>query len=137
MCVGRIYLVRLLEGLQRNMTRASDIDPTSLLPLTPVAFDILLALLAGEAHGYAIMRSVRERAGGQTGLPAGTLYRALSRLVDTGLIEETEDPPRATADERRRYYAVTKTGRQVASAEAHRLESLLGTARAHGLLQQS
>lgn len=119
------------------MTRTPEPDPTSLLPLTPVAFDILLALLAGEAHGYAIMRSVHERTGGQASLHAGTLYRALSRLVDKGLIEEVEDPPGATDDERRRYYAVTKMGRQVASAEARRLESVLGAARAHGLLRQA
>jgi len=118
------------------MTRVPDIDPTSLLPLTPVAFDILLALLAGEAHGYAIMRSVHERTQGQTTLHAGTLYRALSRLVDAGLIEEAEDPPHQTGTERRRYYGVTKVGRRVAAAEARRLESLLGAARAHGLLRE-
>lgn len=109
-------------------------DPSDLLPLTPVAFDILLSLLEGDAHGYAIMRGVQERTGGATNLHAGTLYRALSRLVDASLIEELDEPPEEDSDERRRYYRVTGLGRKVASAEARRLESQLGAARAHGLL---
>ena len=93
------------------------------VPLTPVAFDILLALLDGASHGYAIMRSVEERTGGATSLHAGTLYRALSRLVDAELIREVDEPPEAGADERRRYYRVTETGRAAAAARefAHAL----------------
>ena len=109
-------------------------DPTELLPLTPVAFDILLALLEGEAHGYAIMQSVQQRTDGATSLHAGTLYRALSRLLDADLIEELAELPPHASDERRRYYCVTGLGRRVAAAEARRLESQLGAARAHGLL---
>lgn len=116
------------------MTPTDDFEPTELVPLTPIAFEILLALLDGQAHGYAIMRSVEERTEGSTSLHAGTLYRALARLVDGGLIEELEDPPEESADERRRYYRVTPAGREAASAEARRLESQLGAARAHGLL---
>lgn len=108
-----------------------------LVPLTPIAFDILLALLDGEAHGYAIMRSVHERTGGATSLHAGTLYRALSRLVDGGLIREVDDPSSGAGDERRRYYGVTREGRLAAAAEARRLESQLGVARAHGLLKST
>lgn len=108
--------------------------PDELIPLTSVAFDILLALLSGVAHGYAIMRAVEDRTGGATSLHAGTLYRALSRLVATGLIEELAEAPDDESDERRRYYRVTGLGRAVAAAEAKRLESQLGAARAHGLL---
>lgn len=103
-------------------------------PLTPVSFDILLSLMEGEAHGYAIMQAVHERSGGATNLHAGTLYRALSRLVDGGLISELDDPPEADGDERRRYYRITTAGRAAAATEARRLESQLGAARAHGLL---
>jgi DNA-binding PadR family transcriptional regulator len=110
-------------------------NKTPLAPLTPVAFDILLALLDGAAHGYAIMRSVHDRTGGATSLHAGTLYRALSRLVDTGLIEELDEAPEADSDERRRYYQVTEQGRAAAAQEARRLEAQLGAARAHGLLE--
>jgi DNA-binding PadR family transcriptional regulator len=113
---------------------SSKTDPTDLLPLTPVAFDILLALLDSEAHGYAIMQAVQERTSGATSLHAGTLYRALSRLVDSELIEELDELPSHASDERRRYYRVTGLGRRVAAAEARRLESQLGAARAHGLL---
>lgn len=116
------------------MRHDDDFDPAALLPLTPIAFDILLALLDEDAHGYAVMRAVEARSGGRTNLHAGTLYRALSRLVDVGLIAEVEEPPVESSDERRRYYRVTSEGRVVAAAEARRLESQLGAARAHGLL---
>ena len=115
-----------------DTTDGGDVDV--LLPLTPIAFDILLSLLGGDAHGYGIMRAVEERGPGATSLHAGTLYRALSRLVTTGLIEEREESPAGAADERRRYYGVTPLGRRVAAAEARRLEGQLGAARAHGLL---
>jgi DNA-binding PadR family transcriptional regulator len=116
------------------MSPTDAFDPAEMLPLTPVAFDILLALLDGDAHGYAIMRAVQERTEGETSLHAGTLYRALSRLVDAGLIEELTEVPPEASDQRRRYYRVTRRGRRVASAEARRLDAQLGAARAHGLL---
>lgn len=109
------------------------VDPNELLPLTPVAFEILLSLSKEDRHGYAIMQAVEDRTAGATSLHAGSLYRALARLVDTGLIQEM-DPPAEETDERRRYYRLTKLGRQVAAAEANRLESQVGAARAFGLL---
>ena len=105
-----------------------------LLPLTSVAFEILLSLSGEDRHGYAIMRAVEERTEGGTSLHAGSLYRALARLVDSGLIEELDAPPEENADERRRYYRLTRLGRQVGVAEAQRLESQVGAARAFGLL---
>lgn len=102
--------------------------------LTPTSFDILLALLEGASHGYAVMRAVEARSGGETRLHAGTLYRTLSRLADAGLIEEVAPPADEEADERRRYYRVTAEGREAATTEARRLEQLLGAARAHGLI---
>lgn len=116
------------------MTSTRRTDPVERLPLTPVAFDILLSLLEDDAHGYAIMRSVEKRSGGATSLHAGTLYRALSRLVDDGFIAELEDAPEEGADGRRRYYRITPSGREVAAAEARRLERQLGAAREQGLL---
>lgn len=115
------------------MTTTDDLD--DVLPLTPIAFDILLTLLDEEAHGYAIMRAVEERWSGTRSLHAGTLYRALSRLVDNGLITELDESPEESADERRRYYRVTARGRKAAQAEARRLERRLGVARARGLLE--
>lgn len=110
-------------------------DIHELLPLTPVAFEILLSLSGEERHGYAIMRAVEERTAGATSLHAGTLYRALARLVESGFIEEMEERPDPDGDERRRYYRLTALGRKVAAAEARRLESQVGAARDFGLIR--
>ena len=76
--------------------------PDAFLPLTPVAFEILLALADGERHGYSILQEVEQRSGGAVSLHAGSLYRALARLLETELIEELSDAPvREHTDERR------------------------------------
>ena len=107
----------------------------SFLPLTPVAFEILLALADGEQHGYSIMREVDRRSSGAVTLHPGTLYRALARLLESGLIAELDErPDPAHDDERRRYYQLTDRGIAVARAEAQRLESQLSAARARRLL---
>lgn len=113
------------------------IDPESLLPLTPVAFEILLSLAHEDRHGYHIMQAVEARTGGRITLHAGTLYRALARLLDVGLIVELEERPQADTDERRRYYRLTKLGRDVAQAEAARLESQVRAASAAQLFRRS
>jgi DNA-binding PadR family transcriptional regulator len=104
------------------------------LPLTPVAFEILIALADGEQHGYRIMQDVNARAGGVVTLHAGTLYRALARLLEQSLIKELAERPVAD-DERRRYYRLTERGIAVARAEASRLASQLEAARARRLLE--
>ena len=67
--------------------------PDALLPLTPVAFEILLALADGERHGYSILQEVETRSGGAVSLHAGSLYRALARLLESGFIEELAESP--------------------------------------------
>ena len=110
--------------------------PESFLPLTPVAFEILLALADGERHGYSILQEVDQRSGGAVSLHAGTLYRALARLLETELIEElSEAPDPKHDDERRRYYRLTARGIAVAKAEIVRLEGQLTAARARRLLK--
>ena len=104
------------------------------LPLTPVAFEILLALADGEQHGYRIMQEVNARSGGAVTLHAGTLYRALARLLEQALIEELAARP-AEDDERRRYYRLTDRGLAVARAEASRLAGQLEAALARRLLE--
>jgi DNA-binding PadR family transcriptional regulator len=112
-------------------------DAASLLPLTPVVFEILIALAAGEQHGYAIMQDVGRRTEGRIDLHPGTLYRALGRLLDGGLIEELDERPPADADdERRRYYRLTVFGADVARAETARLEAQVAAARARRLLRK-
>jgi DNA-binding PadR family transcriptional regulator len=86
---------------------------------------LLLALLDGEQHGYALMRQVEELSGGTVRMGPGTLYGTLNRLVADGLIVETTDRiPRADGD-RRRYYELTTGGRAAALAELARLQSIL------------
>lgn len=102
------------------------------LPLPPVWFDILLALAAGDLHGYAVMQEVSRA--GDASLHPGTLYRALARLLECELIAEVTERPVAGDDERRRYYRLTALGRAVARAEGARLTRQLERAHAVKLL---
>lgn len=105
------------------------------LPLSPAAFSILLALKAGEKHGYAILREVTEQSDGALKLLPGTLYNLLKRMLEDGWIEELEErPDPALDDERRRYYRLTGLGERVVALEAERLAGLLRTAQKHGVL---
>jgi len=109
----------------------------SFLPLTAVVFEILLALSDGDLHGYDIMREVENRSGGSVVLHAGTLYRALHRLLREKLVEERGDHAADSTDARRRYYGLTALGRAVAVAEARRLASQVQAARSRRLLKGS
>jgi DNA-binding PadR family transcriptional regulator len=105
------------------------------LPLPPAVFHILLALAAGERHGYGIMREVEALTAGRVRLGPGTLYRSIQRLLAAGLIAEAEErPDPALSDERRRYYRLTDRGRRLAAAEAQRLADLVRVARTRRLL---
>jgi len=108
-------------------------EAQALLPLTPAALHILLALADGERHGYAIMRAVEERSGGEVRLAPGTLYGAIKRMLDQGVVEELEGH-RSEEDERRRYYRLTRYGREVVREEVARLERLVETARGTRLI---
>jgi DNA-binding PadR family transcriptional regulator len=110
-------------------------DPGDLLPLTPVVLNVLLALADGERHGYGIMLEVRERTGGRVRLGPGTLYGAIKRLKEGGVIEESGqrlDPGEVPDDERRRYYRLTGFGGEVLAAEVERLDGLVRAARRKG-----
>jgi DNA-binding PadR family transcriptional regulator len=107
----------------------------SFLPLRPIEFQILLSLSGGERHGYGMLRDASERMGSAVQWGVGTLYRALKRLVEQGLIEATDRRPAADEDdERRNYYRITTLGQQVARAEAERLELLVRAAKSSGVL---
>ena len=124
------------------MNKQAKSNPTekpveSLLPLTPAVFHILITLADGEAHGYAIMQEVGRRSGGSVRLGPGTLYGAISRLLDDGIIEETEDRPDPEMDDtRRRYYRLTKFGARVLAAETERLAGLVKAARSTKLVRK-
>jgi DNA-binding PadR family transcriptional regulator len=108
-------------------------------PLTPAAFHVLLALAAGNAHGYAVMRFVEQLTRGTVRLGPGTLYRTIGRLLADGLVEEAEagevgerDAPH---EARRRYYRLTAAGRRAAEAEAELIGRLAAAAAEAGLLR--
>ena len=111
-------------------------DPASLLPLKQSIYRVLLAMPDGESlHGYAIMQAVSEMTQGRETILPGTLYAALARMVDDGLVE-AEDAPAgdASGGPARRYYRRTSFGRAVARAESERLRALLDIAVAQRII---
>ena len=144
--------------------REPAVNPRSFLPLTPLAFQVLLALADSERHGYGIIREVDERTDGLIRLRTGTLYTLLQRLLDEDLVEPTPSPIEAAGraersgrsgpaqrsapggvqgsppikdDDRRKYYKLSALGREVLAAEARRLESLLGEARRKQIISRT
>ena len=105
-------------------------NPETFLPLTPAVFHILLALSDEERHGLGIMADVEERTGGAVQLGPGTLYGTIKRMAASKLIEESGRRPAPQDDDtRRRYYKLTKLGRQVVRMEAERVQLLVGVAK--------
>ena len=123
-------------GMDRSRRRSD-----SRLPLRTVEFHILLSLAAGERHGYGIIQDIQAR--GEASVPdVGTMYRALARMAESGLIaaaptaKDSGDEGRR-GDERRNYYRITDKGLRVAKAEARRLQALTRAARIGGLLEKT
>jgi DNA-binding PadR family transcriptional regulator len=124
--------------MRKRKGAAKEVDPEALLPLTPAMFEILVALADGERHGYAIMQEVELRTEGKTRIGPGTLYRSIQRLMEDGLITESDERPALEMDdERRRYYRITDLGYRVAVAEARRLSELVSLAQAKKLLPKT
>ncbi len=120
---------------RRDELKLVDDDGAPLLPLPAATFQILMALVDEDRHGYAIIQEVDARTGGAVRLGAGTLYRSIQRMQEQGLIAETRERPAPELDdERRRYYRITPFGNRVARAEAARLAALVKMARACGLV---
>jgi DNA-binding PadR family transcriptional regulator len=104
--------------------------PQQHLPLSVPVFQILLSLADCDLHGYAIIQDIRDRTDGEVTLTASTLYAAIKRLLDAGLIDELDTRPRGGQDDaRRRYYRITALGLDVARLETARLERTLRMAR--------
>ena len=107
------------------MTRATH-KPESFLPLKANWFHILVSLSGQEQHGYGIMQEVLERTQGRVRLWPATLYGTIKRLIESELIEESDERPAPEMDDvRRRYYRLTPFGRRVLAAESERLEELV------------
>jgi DNA-binding PadR family transcriptional regulator len=99
------------------------------LPLTPLTFQILLALADQERHGYGVIKEIEIQSGGSMAPATGALYLAAQRMLESQYIEESEDRPDPELDDRRRkYYRLTAFGRSVAAAEAKRMVNLVGIA---------
>ena len=107
----------------------------AVLPLKATMFEVLLLLAGEDMHGYAIVKQLEERSGGALRLEPANLYRTLRTMMERDLIAETERRADTKLDDqRRRYFRITKFGREVARAEATRLERLVEDARAQRLL---
>ena len=107
-----------------------------LSPLPAAAFQILMALVDEDLHGYEIMRRVEEQTAGRLRLGPGTLYSSIQALLEAGFIAEvSQRPDDAAGDERRRYYRLTAAGRKAGREEAERLADLLRVARAKKILR--
>ena len=105
-------------------------DLQQMLPLTPAVFFVLLALVNGERHGYAIMQEVSTLSSDRVRMGPGTLYSTIQRLVDLSLIEETQGSGKPSDHEsRRRYYRLTRNGKMLLEAEISRMDSVVQLAR--------
>lgn len=110
----------------------------ALLPLPLAIFHMLLSLSEGERHGYALKREIVQRTAGKLNLGSGALYGSINKMLEQGLIEESDERPDLHLDdERRRYYRITPLGRRVAQAEAIRLRELVRVAETYLRLPES
>jgi DNA-binding PadR family transcriptional regulator len=112
-------------------------DPTppgKFLPLHPLELRILMILLGGPSHGYAVVQEIERREGTAGKIYPANLYRRMRDLLAKGLVEDAPAPARESPDHRRRYFRVTELGAEVVRAETERLKELLAEARERGLL---
>ncbi len=111
----------------------SPTGPETSIRITPAFFFLLLTLVDGERHGYAMAKEVTERSDGSIDLGPGSLYWSLGRLADAGLIEESSGPDEE-ASGRRRYYRLTDSGRTTLRRETETLSKILSFARTKRVL---
>ena len=104
------------------------------LPLHPLEYRILLILLAGPSHGYAVVQEIEEREASLGTIYPANLYRRIRDLLSRGLLEDADPPDSDQEDSRRRYFQLTELGRAVVEMETGRLKTLLEEARDRGLL---
>ena len=105
------------------------------LPLNPRVFAIMLAFSEGRAHGYEVKKIVERNSEGAIVLDAGSLYRSIAKLVDSGLVTESSGVPDSEGhDVRRRYYELSTAGRELLAAEAGRLAVMVDRARSLSLI---
>jgi DNA-binding PadR family transcriptional regulator len=103
-------------------------DAASYLPLNPRDYLVLFSLTAGERHGYGIVKEVEDQSDGAVRMDPSNLYRTLKRLIQQGMVRESDPRAEEADNERRRYYSITTLGRKVVRAEAARLSKLTAAA---------
>jgi DNA-binding PadR family transcriptional regulator len=96
--------------------------------LTSAVLHVLISLAGGDRHGYGILKDVERQSDGKVTLGPGTIYGTLQRLMELGWVEEAEAP--RSVDERRKYYRLTRLGREALRDEIDRLDALVRAARA-------
>ena len=97
-------------------------------PLTETTFFILLSIAEDRRHGYAILKDVQALSQDRVVLSTGTLYGALSRLLDQGLIERVKEERPEEVGRPRKFYSLTLFGRQILEMELARLRVLVKAA---------
>lgn len=113
---------------EENPEMAMTPDADGRTPLTPLTMSLLLALADEDLHGYALLQEIERQSEGRLRPGTGTLYAALQRLGDDGLIRESPDLPSPEEDQRRRYFRITELGRAAVRAEANRMFETLRAA---------
>ena len=104
-------------------------------PLSPATLHILLALAGGNLHGYGIIKEIRRSSEDQYRLGPGTLYDNLKKLMEAGLVADAPQVSQAkrrsaaTKEDDRRFYMLTKEGKDVLAKEVDRLQSVVSQAR--------
>lgn len=120
------------ERLERKNNMPNDLDKVKdLLPLAPITYVILFALVGEELHGYEIMKRVDEEMGKK--VPTATVYRNIQQMLRDGLIEEATKRTEASGDPRRRYYKVTPFGQTAYNAETRRFRAMLASDKSNEL----
>jgi DNA-binding PadR family transcriptional regulator len=108
---------------------------TKSAPLSSATLQILLALAGGNLHGYGIIKEVARNSGGHYSLGPGTLYDNLKKLMDAGLVSDAPPAPASkrksasTKEDDRRFYTLTKEGKDALAAEVDRLQTVVSQAR--------
>lgn len=107
--------------------------------MTPTFLQLMLSFSAEPRHGYAVMKEIESRTGGQVRLGPSSLYYAIGRLEKEGLVEEVdveaEGAGEQSSDERRRTYRLTEAGRVLLREEIRKLDAIVSYAQSHGVLR--
>ncbi len=90
----------------------------------------MLALATKERHGYGIMKQVESDSQGKVNMGPGTLYGSIGRMIEAGLVRESNkkiDPE--MDDERRIYYKISGLGQKALAAELQRYREVVSVAK--------